>query len=635
MNTAIQNHEYLNQTFIDSGSNPPVSKNPDGSILSRLNDNQWIFKIKVLDRYITKTQNSSTIPRWLKTVVYATYFDDDANYSHDKLPTVSGNLASARSLLANIPKPTQDTFFTKASLSSYLHSIHGKYAQTTVANHLLVYWKLSVTANLMGLCEYPKFDIERLANKHCNPEHKEARQTLAMPISIASQIMGNAMTLFYAAQDSLPSILSMIKEYGEIKEHADLLYMQKHPGKKCHNSNTYATIPLNHVTRKHLEGTSIGELMESDFHPRQVSKWLNRILYACYTLTLAFTGMRKHELFRIHSDSFISYQDDGVPYYTITAETSKLEQGEDRVDQWVCSEMCGPILELINALKKATRINQKSAVIVFNNVHKACVKDHNDFPRRYYENLVNGVTLDDDSHAEYCKLNRDASVQLELGSEWPLASHQWRRTFATLAIRFDLATLPAIKRQFKHVSLQMTEWYANYARITQNEEVRIDRDLNRLLTDIQNEMSADVLYDAYNNDAPLAGGKGKSIMDTRSKGKVPKVYSSHASIKALLERGEAKLKYAGLNYCMNGYKCDQDGVVNAAFCSGCGFSIIIPEIAQKWKRLHERCVSHLEFAAECGEVSPVSFAHFVSQIRAAEHVMAQCDIEFIKYQEKS
>lgn len=106
-----------------------------------------------------------------------------------------------------------------------------------------------------------------------------------------------------------------------------------------------------------------------------------------------------------------------------------------------------------------------------------------------------------------------------------------------------------------------------------------------------------------------------------------------ATIKSLLERGETKLQYAGLTYCTNGYKCDQDGLINAAFCTGCDFSLITPDIAKKWQRLHKRCVSHLEFASDCGEVSPVSFAHFVSQIRSAERVMRQCKIEFTPYQE--
>lgn len=631
MNTALDLN--FHSDFINKDQNPIISTLEDGKAISFLYDEKWSFQVRVLDRLLLKTQDTSGIPFWLKNVIYNTYFSDTATHSDNKLATISGNIASVRNLLKYSSYLEESDFFSKKSLSSYLTNVRGKYAQTTLAGYLLTYWKLSITASQMSLCTYPKFQIDKLSNKYCNPKHKESKQTLAIPMGIASHIMGNALSLFYAAQKSLPNIIAMMKEYGDIKSEADSLVREKNPNAKLHNSNSHTRIPLNEITRKHLKDSPLGDVFGDNFDPRQVSKWLNRVLYACYTLILAFTGMRKHELFRVHDKSFATYEEDGFKYHTVTSETSKLEEGNDRVDQWVCSEICGSVIDFISQIKKAGKVSSKTIVVVFSNVHKLKTKDSDDFHRRHFENLIEGVTLDDDSYVEFCKLNRNNQEQLEVGSQWPLAQHQWRRTFATLALRFDLATLPAIKRQFKHVSLQMTEWYANYARITQNEELRIDEDLNKLLRDIQNDMSAEVLFDAYNTESELAGGKGEFIMKSRESGSVPTVFSNRATIKSLLERGEAKLQYAGLTYCMNGYKCDQDGLVNAAFCTGCDFALITPDIAKKWQRLHERCVSHLEFASDCGDVSPVSFAHFVSQIRAAERVMLQCKIEFTPYQE--
>lgn len=243
--------------------------------------------------------------------------------------------------------------------------------------------------------------------------------------------------------------------------------------------------------------------------------------------------------------------------------------------------------------------------------------------------------LNEQSYLEYCQLNRGRELDLKIGDTWPLANHQWRRTFATMSLRFDLATLPAIKRQFKHISLQMTEWYTNYARITRNEDTHADAELNKLIHDVQNEMSTDVLFEAYNGNEKFAGGKGKEILHLRNDGGVPEIYRERSAIKAMLEQGKISLKFAGLNYCTNGYRCDQDGVVNAAFCVDCKSSIIDAKIAKKWKHLHERCVGHLEFSFDCGEVSPVSYAHFTSQIRAAEHVMDQFGIQYEKFQELS
>lgn len=163
----------------------------------------------------------------------------------------------------------------------------------------------------------------------------------------------------------------------------------------------------------------------------------------------------------------------------------------------------------------------------------------------------------------------------------------------------------------------------------------VDGELNKLIRDVKVEMSTDVLFDAYNGDTNNAGGKGNEITSLRQNDAVPDVYRERSAIKTMLEQGKLSLKFAGLNYCTNGYRCDQDGMVNAAFCVDCKSSIIDETIAKKWKRLHERCVGHLEFAYDCGDVSPVSYAHFTSQIRAAEHVMGQFGMQYEKFQELS
>jgi hypothetical protein len=624
-----------NEIQPDNSDEHVVSYHPDGTALSCTRDDTWTFHTRVLDRYVKRDTDVSTIPFWIREFIYSSYCAEGAEHDDIKQSTLLGEIQCVRNLLKHIDNKELNHLFTQRGLSTYLSKVHGKYAYGTLSKILSVYWRLSVAAHESGQGDFPRYAIDKLCLKHCDPSLSEAKQTLAMPMAIASEIMGNALSLFYASKESLPEITALISEYGAVKNQSIEILRKKSPNQKEWHSNAHTSVKFMDITTKHLSDSALATYIDGNYNPRNISKLLNSSLVACYHLLMSFTGMRLHELYRIHDDSFERYEDDGQTYCTVTAETSKLEKGGDRVDKWVCSELCEDILKYISAVKKVVGITSKSIVIVFQNVHKANVKNEIGFSARYIDVLTNNVCLDDDSYNEYCKLNRERADELSTGDQWPLSPHQWRRTFATLALRFDLATLQAIKRQFKHVSLQMTEWYANYARITRNEETRIDSELNALIHEIQSEMATDVLYDAYNTDKPLAGGKGTAIEAARLSESTPKVFSSHASIKSLIRNGEVNLNYAGLNYCMNSYRCDQEGVVNAAFCTGCESSLIPEDMALKWQKLHARCVSHIEFAMDCGDMSPVSYAHFVSQIRAAERVMKKFNLEFNEYQDAS
>lgn len=595
----------------------PVSFDSTGNPISFLDNDTWVFDVFELGYLAKKKIGISSIPMFIREAFYTTYLSPDAPSRVSKVSTLLSNLRTLLMIANNHPVKDCSLWFCKKGLTSFLSAIKGKYAFGTVESLLHVYLQLSNSDNSAGTDQFIKINVFKTAKKHCNAEHSEKKQTLSMPLGVASKIMSNALSLFNDAVASQQSILNMVKEIRLNRKH--------------HGSSNYEA-PIN-IIKSNIEGTQWASCLEGNFRSQYVGFWLNRTIYACHHLIMAFSGVRIHELKRLHNHSFKSYHEDGFTYYTITAETSKMEKGEDVVDTWVCAKMCETILTFISELKLSADIESPSIMLTFPHLFAPQIKTHNTYDQRFTRNLVLGTELSDADYKEYCQLNRERVHDLSVGDLWPLANHQWRRTFATMALRFDLATLPAIKRQFKHVSLQMTEWYTNYARITRNEDTRVDAELNKLIHDIQVEMATDVLYESYNGDGTLAGGKGKAIEVLRDGDDVPDVYKERSAIRKMIDTGQISLKYSGLTYCTNGYRCDQDGVVNSAFCVDCDSAIIDEAIASKWQRLHERCVGHLEFAYDCGDVSPVSYAHFVSQIKAAENVMTRFNIEFTPFED--
>lgn len=73
------------------------------------------------------------------------------------------------------------------------------------------------------------------------------------------------------------------------------------------------------------------------------------------------------------------------------------------------------------------------------------------------------------------------------------------------------------------------------------------------------------------------------------------------------------------------------GVVNPAFCVDCGShgSIIDEEQAMWWKNKHDSMTKYL---TENQDVSAAVFTHCMTQIRAAEQVMADFSVSFHHFQ---
>ncbi|MFZ4701265.1 MAG: hypothetical protein ACOYMG_14545 [Candidatus Methylumidiphilus sp.] len=135
------------------------------------------------------------------------------------------------------------------------------------------------------------------------------------------------------------------------------------------------------------------------------------------------------------------------------------------------------------------------------------------------------------------------------------------------------------------------------------------------------------LHRLYNCNETLAGGRGKVIMAERSSD--PHRYSSWDTIRHLVKSGKLTYHSTGVAGCANGINCEMDGVVNPAFCVECDGAIITGTHAQNWQQKHAILIQYLE---KNPELSPNEFAHYISQIRAAELVMSDHNLPFVHFE---
>lgn len=118
--------------------------------------------------------------------------------------------------------------------------------------------------------------------------------------------------------------------------------------------------------------------------------------------------------------------------------------------------------------------------------------------------------------------------RFKVGMPWRLTSHQFRRSLAFYGSSSGFISLPSLRKQFKHLSTQMTRYYANHFERLKTIFGYYDEKLgdfvlpkNHVLFEYQTGVPMNIAYDllahAFGDESPLFGGVGTYISNQRGK----------------------------------------------------------------------------------------------------------------------
>lgn len=174
------------------------------------------------------------------------------------------------------------------------------------------------------------------------------------------------------------------------------------------------------------------------------------------------------------------------------------------------------------------------------------------------------------------------------GTEWNLANHQCRRTFAynVANSRLGRMGLVFLKWQLKHASMSWTQLYA----ASPHQDHALYREFEEEMADAR----LGLLESWAHSDALLSGGAGKKIMQTRTR--------AARDLKQLLRQTaeSIELRSTGHAWCISGTRgCHGQGVYDPSMCAGCSQAIIDQGQASAWQMIH---LDNLRLAAitDCG-----------------------------------
>lgn len=501
-----------------------------------------------------------------------------------------------------------------------------------------------------------EFSPTELSQKLCRAGAASREQTLVIPEQIADKILHRAVDFVetawcyrealgkteYNLQENYYAGENIVRDKIRTGQWKWLTH-EGSPGRGRHNrvKEIFTHTP-------HLAADIIaGQLSDYPYYaPGNDGSWWHQhranLMASCFICCAAFSGMRESELFELTSESYYSAEYDGKLFHFLKGKTHKL--GEKRTE-WVVA----PVVEKAVALACALTAHLRRYL----HQHASTPQEHHwadclwlsqgqrsSLPKRISSwrlRLSNfarnaGVVITEKDYEECLRSNPNSLNRIkrfvQVGGPWLLTPHQFRRTLAWFAIKNRLGNAVAIKQQFKHLYLQMSEWYCEGGLPSRLDKVESDTELQHMIDTIHDEQVATRYWSWFHGSSVLSGSHGKEIVKMRSD--LPVLFGSWESVYQLVRSKKLTLHGTLHGYCKNGYDCDMGGVVNPAFCVNCGThgSIIDEEQAVWWQKKHTALTHYLKANQN---VSVAVITHCLTQIRAAEQVMNDFSIPYDRW----
>lgn len=177
------------------------------------------------------------------------------------------------------------------------------------------------------------------------------------------------------------------------------------------------------------------------------------------------------------------------------------------------------------------------------------------------------------------------------GSDWLLAPHQLRRTFAVSVAHHMLGDLRYLRHHFRHWSMDMTALYA--ANAAQDEDL-----FDEVLFAMRDQKVA-IIENWLDEGFSIAGGAAAPIKAFRADHKINVIRSR----RSLAEDTASKtaIRATGHGWCLaSDDGCGGQGLYEATRCIDCKNGLIDERHAPVWTALHAQQLELLRTAADCG-----------------------------------
>lgn len=368
----------------------------------------------------------------------------------------------------------------------------------------------------------------------------------------------------------------------------------------------------------------LDRLLTGDFQPMAVGRGsvvsrlgvsavLMRMQWVLKYIIHLYTGMRDQEVMRLPYSCLDAEKlsspttdetgrvFDSAMVVSIISTTTKFS-GYRRSTAWLATDYVVRAVEVAQAICRALSLLYRvdyekmplflSPVVILNKSASAKVSTFDETAHR--PSFVGKYTLQDNDLAELeasdPSRNFAEDARFRLGASWRFTSHQFRRSLAFYGSSSGFISLPSLRKQFKHLTTQMTRYYANNFDKLKTifgyyDEEKQDFVLpkNHFLFEYQTGVPLNIAYDlldhAFGDGSVLFGGVGTYISNQREKMGSGDIHIAELRSETEKQAKEGKIAYRAtlLGGCTTVGKCDSYLLGNAVSCLSCDEGIIEKE----------------------------------------------------------
>lgn len=319
------------------------------------------------------------------------------------------------------------------------------------------------------------------------------------------------------------------------------------------------------------------------------------ILYlrtACYIVLASTSGCRNHELANVQSGAHRRTEDDeGTIFHWMRSKSEKTETGEH---DWMIPEAAVRALHLMERWAEpyqamiSTEIAERRRVNPLDPEIAHAQKQQSALFLGSTKNKGNQVrTLSDESWGLALR-----AFAKNAGLGWSLASHQFRRKFASYAAHSQFGDLRYLREHFAHWSMDMTLGYA-----------MDDGWGNHLELDLYNEIQAELediklgTVDNWLGDEPLAGGYGRSIKRWQRDPANLALFKDHRTMVISIAESTA-IRSNGHAWCTADNDCCIGNAMERTRCGDCNNAVI----GRGHLAIYRQLYNNLKELLECGDI---------------------------------
>lgn len=341
-----------------------------------------------------------------------------------------------------------------------------------------------------------------------------------------------------------------------------------------------------------------------------LSSSILKIQWILKTIIHLYTGMRDQEVMLlpytcIDVEEIVSatLDDDGVSrdkpiIVKVLSSTTKFS-GYRKSSSWLATDEVVRAVEIARSICRAisnlfgVRPEEMplflNPAIVNRRETKVGVPTWNDVskPKFLLDRLT--ITESDFQELQATDSSRDFSnlPGFSVGAPWSFTSHQFRRSLAFYGSNSGFISLPSLRKQFKHLSVQMTRYYANnFSKLKTifgyyDEKVRdFVLPKSHVLFEYQTGMPLSIAYDllahAFGEGSQLFGGVGSYISGQRKKMEEGGIHIAALRKETEKQAAEGKIscKATVLGACTYTGKCNSYLLGHVTTCLSCADGII-------------------------------------------------------------